>query len=73
MLTKYAQETIEISRSKDWASIIDDEIGRLIKSGMINQDDHSRAMVIGVALENIADNYLRGYRKTKEYRNMLTI
>lgn len=41
MLTKYAQETIEISRSKDWTSIIDDEIVRLLKSGMINQDDHS--------------------------------
>lgn len=70
IMEKYAQETVEISRSKDWQFIIDSEINRILRSGLVNQSTHSRAMVIGVALENIADHYLRGDRKSKEYRNM---
>lgn len=69
-MEKYAQETIEISRSKDWSTIIDEEVNRILKSGLVDQSSHSRAMLIGVALENIADNYLRGDRKSKEYRNI---
>lgn len=66
----HAQGTIEIARSKDWESIISDEVVRLLNSGAVDQSSHNRAMVIGVALENIADNYLRGDRKTKDYRNL---
>ena len=66
----YAQETIEITRSKDWETIISDEVIRLLNSGAVGKSSHSRAMIIGVALENIADNYLRGDRKMKDYLNL---
>ena len=45
------------------------EVERLLNSGAID-DTTPLNMVFGVALENIADNYLRGGRKTTTYRNL---
>lgn len=45
------------------------EVSRLLSSGAVGNDT-SRAMLFGVALENIADGFLRGDRKTKAYRTL---
>ena len=69
-MEKYAQGTIEIAIETEWESKIIDEIKRLLSSGAVDPESHNRAMVYGVALENIADNYLRGDRKSRDYRNL---
>lgn len=69
-MKKYAQGTIEIAIETEWESKIIDEIKRLLSSGAVDPESHNRAMVYGVALENIADNYLRGDRKNQDYRNL---
>ena len=69
-MEKYAQGTIEIAIETEWENKIIDEIKRLLSSGAVDPESHNRAMVYGVALENIADNYLRGGRKSRDYRNL---
>lgn len=68
----YATETVEITRERV-AGIEEQiiaEVQRLLKSGGIDPENHSRGLLIGVAIENIADKYLDGERKTKAYRNL---
>ena len=57
-------------RKGEIAEQFEDEVKRLLQSGGIDPDDHSRGMLFGVALENIADNYLRGDRQKKDYKNL---
>ena len=38
-----------------------------------NTNDVSLGLIFGVALENIADNYLRGDRSTKQYKQVKKI
>ena len=66
----FAQKTVEIAIETDWESKIVEEIKRLLSSGAVDPESHNRAMVYGVALENIVDNYLRGDRKSRDYRNL---
>lgn len=68
-MNEFAQKTIEIFRSTDWGSKIDAEVNRLLRSGAFSDSDHNRALVIGVALENLADNYMRDMRKSTDYKN----
>lgn len=46
------------------------EVERLLKSGALDQEYHSRGLLFGVAIENIADGFLSGERKNKEYKNL---
>ena len=68
----YAEETIQIAeqRARETAEQLVAEVKRLLKSGALDPDSHSRGLLFGVALENIADNYLRGERKSNDYRNL---
>ena len=47
-----------------------EEVRRLLKSGAVDPENHSRGLLFGVALENLADDFLRGERKSREYRNL---
>lgn len=69
-MKNFAQKTVEIAIETDWESKIVEEIKHLLSSGAVDPESHNREMVYGVALENIADNYLRGDRKTRAYRNL---
>lgn len=71
-MENFADETILISqdRALDITKAFLVEVERIVRSGGVDPEDHNRAMVFGVALENIADAYLRGDRNTPEYRNM---
>lgn len=69
---KYMVETLSIadSTADEIREQFYTEVKRLLNTGACDPDDHSRGLLFGVALENIADNYLRGEHKSKEYRNM---
>jgi hypothetical protein len=69
-MNTYAEETIRIACEASIKENFIEEVARLLNSGGVDKEDHSRGMLFGVALENIADRYLRGERKTKSYRNM---
>jgi len=69
----YAQETIKKANDTDWQKKIIYEVKRLLTSGAVDPEFHNRGTIFGVALENVADNYLRGERKSKDYRNLKRI
>ena len=68
----YETETKEIARERaeELLSKFVIEVDRLLKSGAVNTESHSRGLLFGVALENLADDFLRGEKKSKEYRNL---
>jgi hypothetical protein len=68
----YSQETIEIAheRAQNLSEKFIKEVSRLLNSGAVESEHHNRGMLYGVALENLADDFLRGDRKTKEYKNL---
>lgn len=61
---------LALKRSDDISLSFIAEVNRLLDSGAIDPDTVSRGLLFGTALENVADNYLRGERKTREYRNL---
>ena len=69
----YAQETINIANSTDWRAKIAYEVYRLVISGAVDQEFHDRGTIYAVALENVAKNYLRGEKKSRDYRNLKRI
>ena len=67
----YADETIQLAREASIQETFIVEVDRLLNSGAVDREKHSRGLLFGVALENIADRYLRGERKTRAYRNLI--
>lgn len=67
----YEQETITIAeqRADEIRDKFIEEVKRLLASGAVDRESHSRGLLFGVALENITDGFLRGNRD-KEYRNL---
>jgi len=68
----YKDETIEIAkkRSSELQRAFIVEVERLIASGGVDTESHSRGLLFGVALENLADGFLRGEKKSKAYKNL---
>ncbi|KJR97963.1 MAG: hypothetical protein VR68_11690 [Peptococcaceae bacterium BRH_c4a] len=66
------KETLKISqkRAEEIAQKFTEEVKHLLNSGAIDREIHNRGLLFGVALENIADGFLRGERKTGEYKNL---
>lgn len=72
-MNEFSERTKELAAivaARDIAPKFLDEIDRLLRTGAVDLADHSRGLLFGIALENIADNYLRGDKKTREYRNL---
>jgi hypothetical protein len=71
-MTNYQIRTIELATKNmdDIASKFREEVKRLVKIGAVDPDDHARNVVFGIALENMADEYLRNARKTTTYKNL---
>ena len=67
---KAATERMAEERGMEVADKFAREVKRLLASGLVDPKSHNRGMLFGVALENMADNFLRGDRNTREYRNM---
>ena len=61
--------TIGHKRAAELGDKFTAEVERLLNSGAID-DTTPLNLVFGVALENLADNYLRGDKKTATYRNL---
>ena len=70
-MSTWRNETIKIARvrAKDIEKQFIAEVKRLTTTGAVT-DDTSRALIFGVAVENIADGFLFGDRKTASYRNL---
>jgi len=68
----FAEETMELAleRTEGLREQVIAEIKRLLQSGAVNLESHNRGILFGVAVENIADLWLSGERKSKEYRNL---
>jgi hypothetical protein len=68
----YADETMEIAitRGEELQTKFVEEVRRLLKSGAVDGESHSRGLLYGVALENLADDFLRSERKNEEYKNL---
>ena len=68
----YAQETLIVAetRAREIAAKFQKEVAHLMGCGAIDPQDHNRGLLFGVALENVADDVLRGDRKTAAYRNL---
>ena len=70
--TEFTRETRKIARervSKIRKEILA-EIDRLLRSGAVDPDHHHRGVLIGVAIENMADRWLMGERKKTDYKNL---
>lgn len=68
----YRDETIMIAKKAAplIATKFIEEVQRLLASKGVDPDDHHRGMLFGVALENVADAYIRDMRKTGDYKNI---
>jgi hypothetical protein len=68
----YKEVTLEIAelRAEKLKEKFLEEVKRLLISGALDLENHNRGVLFGVALENIADGYLSGERKSKEYKNL---
>jgi hypothetical protein len=68
----YEEETIMIANDSafDMLEAYRREVKHLLNSGAIDRENHNRGLVYGVALENIADGYLSGWRGSRHYKNM---
>lgn len=68
----YKEETIQMAqeRAEEIKKRFVNEVIRLLNSGAIDSEDHNRGLLFGVALENLADEFLRRERKGKEYKNL---
>ena len=70
--TEYERETLTLAQ-KQSISLADKfmhEVQRLLDSGAVDRDDHHRGLLFGVALENVADGWLRGERCSSTYKNL---
>jgi hypothetical protein len=65
----YFEETVELiaKRKTEIADKWETECLRLLASGAVDRQNHSRGDLFGVALENISERYVL---RTKEYKNL---
>lgn len=71
----FLEDTIEImlERADDIRFQFIEEVMRLLASGAVDAEEHNRGMIFGVALENIADRFLRIRPGTPERRAYLKL
>lgn len=70
VVPSFADETLRIAREFDINVRFVEEVQRLLRSGAVDREDHHRGMLFGVAVENVADNWLRGERTKADYKNL---
>lgn len=70
--TAFSRETRTIARKRisTIRKEVLTEVDRLLRSGAVDADDHNRGLLLGVAVENIADKWLSGERRKADYRNL---
>ena len=68
----YRDETLQLAqkRAQEIAEKFLQEVEHLLDSGAVDSENHSRGLLFGVAVENIADGFLRSERGSKEYKNL---
>lgn len=69
---RYTDETVSIAqeRARKISADFLDEVQRLLSCGAVDPQHHSRGLLYGVALESLADGFLRGERGGKDYKSL---
>ena len=72
MTMTYKEATLALAktRAEEIAQKFIQEVNHLLNSGAVDSEYHSRGLLYGVAIENIADGFLSGERKNREYKNL---
>ena len=72
--TAFYKETMDIVRNKNIQQKFEDEVERILNSGAIDMEEGChRGILIGIALQNIAANYVRGEERHFDYKNIKKI
>lgn len=72
--TQFYRETMEIVKKANIQQKFEDEVERILISGAIDMDAGChRGILFGVALQNVAGNYVRGEEKSWIYKNLRKI
>ena len=71
-MSKFAIETTKMAQkeSESLGLRFTLEVERLMKSGAVDLEKHSRSVLFAVALENLADIYAGNSRDSEEYTNL---
>jgi len=70
--SKFSRDTRDIARVRvsHLRQDVLAEVDRLLRCGAVDPDNHNRGLLLGVAVENIADRWLQGEHKKADYRNL---
>ena len=72
--TPFYKETMAIIKKANIQQKLEDEVERILNSSAIDMDEGChRGILIGIALQNIAANYVRGEEKSWTYKNLKKI
>ena len=72
--TPFYKETMGIIKKVNIQQKLEDEVERILNSGAIDMEEGChRGILIGVALQNIASNYVRGEERHFDYKNIKKI
>ena len=72
--TPFYKETIGIIKKVNIQQKLEGEVERLLNSGAIDMEEGChRGILIGIALQNIAANYVRGEERHFDYKNIKKI
>ena len=66
----FKEETMKIAeqRAEEIKKEFVEEVEHLLNSGAVEEENHNRGLLFGVAVENIADRFIR--KRDKEYKNL---
>ena len=72
--TPFYKETMGIIKKVNIQQKLEDEVERILNSGAIDMEEGChRGILIGIALQNIAANYVRGEERHFDYKNIKKI
>ena len=72
--THFYKETMGIIKKVNIQQKLEDEVERILNSGAIDMEEGChRGILIGIALQNIAANYVRGEERHFDYKNIKKI
>ena len=70
----FYKETIQLAKKRTIQQDFEAEVARLLNSGAIDMERGChRGILFGIALQNIAANYVRGEDRHPDYRNIKKI
>lgn len=72
--TSFYKETMKFAQLTNAQQKFEDEVRRLLDSGAIDMNEGChRGILFGIALQNVAANYVRGEDRHFDYKNLKKI